>query len=250
MTQKYEVSNDEWNVRCDLAACYRLCFLLKITDRINTHISAKVTGTSDEFLLNPVGLLFDEVTASNLVKLNYAGKKIDNQNALEFNSAGYVIHSAILESRADVSCVIHHHSIAAISVGIIEEGFLPLDQHGFQFYGKIGYHDYKGFGTSISDEKKRLSKDMGDKKILFMRNHGVLICGSTVGEAFCLMDDLEQACKVQIATLSMNKKLRLPSDEIINLTVNQFDSIGRPGGEKEWPAMKRILERKGIKYQI
>ena len=91
---------------------------------------------------------------------------------------------------------------------------------------------------------------MGDKKILFMRNHGVLICGSTVGEAFCLMDDLEQACKVQIATLSMNKKLRLPSDEIINLTVNQFDSIGRPGGEKEWPAMKRILERKGIKYQI
>ena len=244
-------SNDksDWETRCDLAACYRLCHHLGFTDRINTHISLRSNYNPDEFYLNPVGLLFDEVKASNLVRLNMMGKKVDINNPYIFNEAGYVIHSSVLSNRRDVNCVIHHHSIASMIIGAIEKGLMFLTQHSLQFYKKVGYNSYKGFGVDINDEKKRLARDLANYDVLFMRNHGVLICGSSIGEAFCRMDDLEKACKTQIGVLSTNQNIIQPSESIAELTKSQYDTLGRPAGETEWPAMKRMLERLGVEYK-
>ncbi len=241
--------NSDWNTRCDLAACYRLCHYLGFTDRINTHISSRSDTKSEEFFLNPVGLLFDEVKASNLVKLNMMGEKIDTNNKYNFNEAGYMIHSAVLSNRQDVNCVIHHHSIASMTVGALRQGLMFLTQHSLQFYKSVGYHPYNGFGLDINDEKNRLANDLGNHSILFMQNHGVLICGSTIGEAFCRMDDLEKACKAQVAILSTNQDIIEPSEAVSELTKSQYDKLGRPAGETEWPAMKRILERLGVEYK-
>ncbi|PPR78288.1 MAG: Decarboxylase NovR [Alphaproteobacteria bacterium MarineAlpha2_Bin1] len=239
----------EWDTRCDLAACYRLCYHLGFTDRINTHISSRSKNNFEEFYLNPVGLLFDEVKASNLVRLNLFGKKVDKNNPYNFNEAGYMIHSAVLSNRKDINCVIHHHSIASMTVGALKQGLMFLTQHSLQFYKEVGYNSYNGFGLDINDEKKRLASDLGDHNILFMRNHGVLICGKTIGEAFCKMDDLEKACQTQIAILSTNKDIVEPSESVAYLTKSQYDNLGRPAGETEWPAMKRMLDRLGVEYK-
>tara|TARA_Y100000996_G_C22442641_1_gene610445 strand:+ start:105 stop:851 length:747 start_codon:yes stop_codon:yes gene_type:complete len=244
LNQKSDLAN-----RYDLAACYRLCHYYGFTDRINTHISSRATDNPDEFYLNPVGLLFDEVKASNLVRLTLGGKKVDIDSSFNFNKAGYMIHSAVLSNRSDINCVIHHHSIASMVVGALDVGLMYLTQHSLQFYNKVGYNSYSGFGLDINEEKKRLANDLSNNDVLFMRNHGVIVTGESVGEAFCRMDDLEKACKTQIEILSTNHKIIQPSKEVSELTKLQYDSIGRPAAETEWPAMKRMLDRFGLDYK-
>lgn len=247
--KKQKITEREWEARCDLAACYHLCNYNGISDRINTHISARIPKKNDQFLLNPIGLLFDEINATNLVSVYISGAKVDVNHPFDFNPAGYLIHSAVLEARPEIFCIIHHHSIAGIAIGALKEGLLPVSQHAMQFYGKVSYHEYKGFGTSNEDEKSRIANDLGENNILFMRNHGVLVCGNDVGQAYCLMDDLEKACKAQLAILSTSQSRHIPNDEVAKLTAEQFEKIGRPGGEKEWPAMRRFLDRIGSKYK-
>ena len=243
------IENDEYENLCDLAACYHLCHRYGFTDRINTHISSRSNINNNNFYLNPVGLLFDEVKASNLVCVSMDGEKIDKDNKFDFNDAGYLIHSAVLSTRNDVNCIIHHHSIAGMVVGALEEGLMFVNQHSLQFYNKVAYHVYEGFGRDIEKEKDRLASDLYNNDILFMRNHGVLVCGKTVGEAFCRMDDLEKACKTQIDLLSTKRKIHIPSDGIAKFTKKQFDKLGRPAGETEWPAMRRLLDRLNIDYK-
>ena len=175
------VTPEEWEVRVDLAACYRLCHQLGITDRINTHISARVPGTDGHFLLNPVGLLFDEIAASNLVKIDREGRKLDN-TPYEVNAAGYIIHSAVLDAREDVNCVLHHHTMAGIAVSALEEGLLPISQHSMQFYNRVGYHDYEGFALD-EDERARLAANIGAHQVLFLRNHGIIVAAGCVGDS-------------------------------------------------------------------
>jgi len=247
---KGKVSEAEWQVRCDLAACYRLCHEIGIVDRINTHISARVPDSDGDFLLNPVGLLFDEVTASSLVRIDRDGNKVDSDHPYDVNPAGYVIHAAVLNVRADIAAVVHHHSKAGIAIAGLKDGLLPVSQHALQFYNRIGYHDYEGFPTQNSEECDRMAVNLGNHRTMFLRNHGVLVGGRTVGEAFCVMDDLEKACEAQLAMQATGQELHLPGPEMCELTAQQFENIGRPRGETEWPAMKRMLDRKGIVYAV
>ncbi len=241
------VSADEWEVRVDLAACYRLCFELGITDRINTHISARVPGSDGDFLLNPLGLLFDEISASNLVKIDREGRKVDN-SPYEVNAAGYIIHSAVLDAREDVNCVLHHHTLASIAVSALEEGLLPLSQHSMQFYNRIGYHGYEGFALD-RDERSRLAANMGSYPAMFLRNHGILVAGATVGEAYIAMDDLEKACKAQLMAQATGKPLSLPPKEVCEHAASMYERPERgPRQALEWETMKRSLDRAGVPY--
>ncbi|MDA0367397.1 MAG: class II aldolase/adducin family protein [Proteobacteria bacterium] len=245
-----KVSDAEWQVRCDLAACYRLCDEFGIVDRINTHISARVPDSGGDFLLNPVGLLFDEVTASSLVRIDRDGNKTDPDHPYDVNPAGYVIHSAVLNVRSDIMCVIHHHSLAGIAVAGLKEGLLPVSQHALQFYDRIAYHDYEGFPTQDNEECARMARNLGNHRTMFLRNHGVVVGGRSVGEAFCVMDDLEKACEAQLMMQATGRELHLPSPEMCERTAQQFENIGRPRGETEWPAMKRLLDRQGMIYAV
>lgn len=247
---KGKVSEAEWQARCDLAACYRLCHEFGVVDRINTHVSARVPGSEGDFLLNPVGLLFDEVTASSLVRIDRDGNKVDPGHPYDVNPAGFVIHSAVLNVRSDITCVIHHHSLAGIAVAGLKEGLLPVSQHALQFYDRVAYHDYDGFPTQGSEECERMALNLGNRRTMFLRNHGVIVGGRSVGEAFCVMDDLEKACQAQLMMQATGRELHLPSPEVCELTAQQFENIGRPRGETEWPAMKRMLDRKGIVYAV
>ncbi|MSO64644.1 MAG: class II aldolase/adducin family protein [Alphaproteobacteria bacterium] len=246
---KNKVSPEEWEVRCDLAAVYRLMHHAAMTDRINTHVSARVPGGDGNSLLNPVGLLFDEVTASNLVRIDRAGNKMDPDNPYDVNPAGYVIHSAVLDARADVRCVIHHHSPAGVAVSALAEGVLPVSQHSLQFYNRVGFVDYEGFATqAAADERTKIAHGLGNHKVMFLRNHGVVVAGRTVGETYTVMDDLEQACRSQIMALSTGRPLHLPPPDVCEKTAQQFVDFGRPRGETEWPALRRLLDRMGSDY--
>lgn len=248
---KGKVSPEEWAVRCDLAACYRLMHLQGMTDRINTHISARVPGSNGDFLLNPVGLLFDEVTASNLVRIDRAGRKQDPDNPYDVNPAGFVIHSAVLRSRGDVQCVIHHHTPAGVAISALAEGLLPVSQHSLQFYNRVGYYNYDGFATQSPDEEcAKIARGLGNHKAMFLRNHGVVVAGRSVGETFTTMDDLEQACRSQLLVLGTGRPLHLPPPDVCEKTAQQFANFGRPRGETEWPAMRRLLDRQGVPYAI
>ena len=240
------VSPEEWEVRVDLAAAYRLCHHDGVTDRINQHISARVPGTDGHFLLNPIGLLFDEVTASNLVKIDREGNKVDN-NPYDVNPAGYIIHSAVLDARPDVNCVLHHHTLASIAVSALEEGVIPISQHSMQFYNRVGYHDYEGFALD-KDERSRLAASLGPHRVMFLRNHGILVAGRTVAEAYIVMDDLEKSCKAQLMAQATGKKIHLPPSEVCEFTARQFETQGRPRGELEYEAMMRMLDREGVAY--
>lgn len=241
------VTPEEWEVRVDLAACYRLCHQIGITDRINTHISARVPGTDGHFLLNPLGLLFDEISASNLVKIDREGRKLDN-TPYEVNAAGYIIHSAVLDARADVNCVLHHHTLASIAVSVLEEGLLPISQHSMQFYNRIGYHDYEGFALD-RDERARLAADFGTHQAMFLRNHGILVAAKTVGDAFIVMDDLEKSCKAQLMAQATGQPLRLPPHEVCEHAACLFERPERGSRQAlEWETLKRSLDRAGTPY--
>lgn len=239
--------------RIDLAAAYRLVHRLGLDDSIYTHISVRLPDGHDRFLLNPYGLRFDEVTASNLVTVDLDGTVLDDPTGLGINRAGFTIHSAIHAARPDVVCVLHTHTVAGVAVSCQQDGLLPLNQWSMQFTDRIGYHDFEGIATDL-DERSRLAADLGDKRVMILRNHGLLTCGRAVGEAFSLMHNLERSCRAQLALQASGAAIRRPPIEIARKTSGQYadweDRIyagNRP--DIEWEAFKRRLDRTDPDYR-
>lgn len=242
-------SPEEWDTRVNLAACYRLVELTGMSDMVNTHISARIPGT-DDILINPYGWLFEEVTASSLVKIDIAGNILGRAaDNLGINPAGYVIHSAVHAAREDVQCVLHTHTRAGGAVAALKCGLLPISQKALRFYGHIGYHDYEGPAVNL-EERKRLQEDLGSNNVMILRNHGLLTCAPTIAEAFNMMLSLDRACQIQIDAMSCNTELEIPSDEIKAHTARLFEpAVRRPYGVMEWPAMLRMLDRRDPSYR-
>ncbi|HET8726875.1 MAG TPA: class II aldolase/adducin family protein [Alphaproteobacteria bacterium] len=243
------VSPEEWRVRVDLAACYRLLARFGMTDLIYTHVSAAVPGPEEHFLLNPYGMLFDEVTASALVKVDLDGR-IVMDTPFDVNPAGFTIHSAVHGARRDVGCVVHTHTKAGMAVASVRSGLLPLTQFALQFYDRIAYHDYEGIALDLA-ERERLVRDLGDRRVMILRNHGLLTAGATVPHAFSLMFYLNRSCEVQLAAQSMGDELVLPPPEVCEHTARQYDDIDPigPDMDREWQALLRLLDRDGADYR-
>jgi ribulose-5-phosphate 4-epimerase/fuculose-1-phosphate aldolase len=241
------VSDEEWQARVDLAACYRLAALAGWDDLIYTHISARVPGPEHHFLINPFGLTFDEITASSLVKIDLDGTIIgDTPHGV--NKAGFVIHSAIHEARADLACVMHLHTEAGMALSMLKDGLQPLSQHAMRFYGRIGYHGYEGIALD-EDEKTRLVADLGPHRALILRNHGFLTAGGSVAEAYVLMFYLEKAARAQLQAMATGAPLATPPEAVGDHTARQFEGDSIPVGEREWPALLRRLDRKNPGYR-
>jgi ribulose-5-phosphate 4-epimerase/fuculose-1-phosphate aldolase len=244
-----KVSPEEWQMRVDIAACYRLVALFGMNDLVYNHISGRVPGADGHFLINPYGYAYEEVTASSLVKIDFDGKLVlDSGTGCGVNLAGFVIHSAVHRARHDVACVIHTHSPAGMAVSALKCGLLPLTQNAM-FFGEIGYHDYEGPAVDV-DEQQRLVRDLGDGAAMILRNHGLLTAGRTVCEAFVTMHWLEKACQAQLAAMACNTELNHPDQKTVALTNDRY----KPGQrrkitELEWPAMLRMLERRDPSFR-
>ncbi len=234
------ISPEEWQVRVDLAACYRLCALNGWDDLIYTHISAAVPGEEGRFLINPFGFRFDEICASNLVKIDLQGRVIGEQQ-YKVNVTGFAIHGAVHAARSDAICVMHLHNANGIAVGMQKHGLLPLSQHALRFYEQIGYHDYEGLALS-AQEQSRLIARLGNYPAMFLRNHGTLISGRTVAEAFVLMDMLDKACGFQLKAQAGGMPLSMPAADICRKTYRELIGDGSPEGVLEWPALLRKLD--------
>jgi len=239
LSLKDKVSELEWQTRIDLAACYRLVAIHGWDDLIYTHISARIPGT-DEYLINAFGLAFDEITASNLVKIDIHGNVIDEDSPFDINPAGFTIHSAVHQVRHDAMCVLHLHNNETIAVASLEEGLLPLSQYAMFALASMSYHDYEGLAVN-AEEKLRLQSDLGNKNFMLLRNHGALTVGQTIGDAFMHMYDLTRACQVQLQIMSTNMKPVLVEQAIVDNIKAQANVVhsGLTGGQKSWPAMLR-----------
>jgi len=240
------MSQAEWQMRIDLAACYRLVALYGMDDMFSTHISARVPDAEGHFLLNPYGVLFEQVTASDLVKVDLDGN-IVRDTGYRINSAGFVIHSAVHAARPDAKCVLHTHTVAGMAVASIEEGLLPLTQKSMRFYNRIGYHDYEGVADDL-DERERLTRDLGSHNALILRNHGLLTCGGTVARAFFLMKNLEKCCQSQLAAMASGGKLLKLSVGLMEHAATQV--ADRLDGEASgWAALLNKLDRIDPSYR-
>jgi ribulose-5-phosphate 4-epimerase/fuculose-1-phosphate aldolase len=239
-------SAGEREARIDLAACYRLIAQFRMTDLVYTHISARIPGT-EHFLLNPYGFLFEEVTASNLVRIDIDGNIVED-TSYTVNPAGFTIHSAIHRARSDVNCVLHTHTRAGIAISALREGLLPISQIALQFYNRLAYHDYEGIALDL-DERDRLARDLGDRKAMILRNHGLLTAGASVAEAFSLMFYLERACEIQIAALSTGRELIVPTPEVCEKAARQHEEDDEPAGTREWRALLRQLDGTDPSYR-
>lgn len=242
-----DISAGEWQVRRDLAACYRLCALRHWDDIVYTHISAAVPGEPGRFLINPFGYRFDEITASNLVKIDLQGNIIGDHD-YRINVTGFAIHAAVHAARPDAHCVMHLHNVNGIAVGAQEAGLLPLSQHALRFYGQIGYHAYEGLALS-ANEQQRLVDRLGSYPAMLLRNHGTLICGRTIAEAFVLMDTLDKACEIQLKAQSGGARLLMPDADTCSRTHRELLADGSPEGALEWPALLRQLDELSPSYK-
>jgi ribulose-5-phosphate 4-epimerase/fuculose-1-phosphate aldolase len=237
-----KVSVEEWKLRVDLAATYRLVAQHGWDDMIFTHISARVPGPDHHFLINPYGLLFEEITASSLVKIDLDGNKVE-ESPYSVNPAGFTIHSALHMNRDDAHCIIHVHTTDGVAVSAQADGLLPLDQHAMLIMGDLAYHDYEGVALDL-DERERLVQDVGDKHIMLLRNHGTLTIGRSCADAFLRMYYLERSCSMQVRAMSGGAKLNWPNQGVPEKTAQQggrgFDG---PIGALAWPALLRKLDR-------
>jgi len=238
---------EEWAVRTDLAALYRLVAHFRMTDMIDTHISARLPGDTPTFLINRYGILFNEMRASDLVKIDHLGNVIDERAQREperfrVNAAGFTIHSAIHMARHDLHFVVHTHTAAGIAVSAQENGLLPISQHALKFYEKLGYHDYEGIALDLA-ERERLVRDLGPHKVMILRNHGLLAGGATAAEAFHEIYFLERACQAQIQAMSGGAKLTLPPVEVRKRVAEQFnrDTSGEIRNIA-WQAALRLID--------
>jgi ribulose-5-phosphate 4-epimerase/fuculose-1-phosphate aldolase len=232
----------EHDIRVDLAACYRLVALFGWDDLIFTHISARVPGEKDAFLINPYGMLFEEITASSLVKVDSHGEKLSHTD-WPVNPAGFVIHSAIHEARHDVACVLHTHTNAGVAVSAQREGLLPISQIATIALASLGYHDYEGIALR-DDEKPRLVRDLGHNIGLILRNHGLLTVGASISDAFAAMYSLQRACEVQLLAQAGARELVSVDPRILGGVKANVDAVTRGlGSSLAWPALKRKLDR-------
>jgi ribulose-5-phosphate 4-epimerase/fuculose-1-phosphate aldolase len=246
----------EWATRVDLAACYRLVDLYAMTDLHLNHISARVPGHDEHFLINSFGMMYEEITASSLIKVDLSGKIVANANPeYGVNLPGYVIHSAIHGARHDVACVLHTHTNAGMAVSVLKCGLLPLTQTAMR-WAHVAYHDFEGVVVDL-DERKRLVDNLGDAEVMILRNHGLLAVGQTIGQAFNNIYRLERACQTQLLALACNSEIATPPREVIARSNAQLtimpspDAQGkrRPHGSLEWPALKRMLDRRDPSYK-
>lgn len=240
---KGKVSEQEWAIRVDLAACYRLMVLHGWDDLIYTHVSTHIPGTP-HYLINAFGLTFDEITASNLVKIDIDGNVVDPDCPFAINPAGFTIHGAIHEVRKDDMCIFHVHSNETIAVASLKKGLLPLSQYAMFALASMSYHDYEGLAVN-ADEKQRLQDDLGDKNFMLLRNHGALTMGKTIGDAFMHMYDLIRACEIQLQIMSTSMEPILVDQSIVDGIKAQASIVhtGLTGGQKAWPAMLRRVYR-------
>jgi ribulose-5-phosphate 4-epimerase/fuculose-1-phosphate aldolase len=236
----------EWQTRVDLAACYRLVDLFGWSDLINTRITARVPGPEHHFLINAYGLLFDEITASSLVKIDVRGNKVEPSEC-EVNSGGSAIPGAVHMARLELVCVLHTHSVAGCAVSMQKEGLLPLNQHALQIIGDVAYHDYEGTARS-PEERARFLADLGDRRIMVLRNHGLLIAGTSIAEAFLLTYRMERACAMQLAFQQSGAAFHPIGDEIVSATVRRAAGRNTPA-TVEWPALLRKLDRIDPSYK-
>jgi ribulose-5-phosphate 4-epimerase/fuculose-1-phosphate aldolase len=241
------MSDAEWRTRLDLAACYRLVDLFGWSDLINTRITARLPGQHDHFLINPYGLLFDEVTASSLVKIDAEGNKVERSDA-QVNSAGFAMPSTVHMARPEIACVLHTHSIAGCAVSMQTDGLLPLNQHALQVIEDIAYHDYEGTGRNV-EERARLLADLGDRHILVLRNHGLLIVGTSIAAAFVATYRMERACAMQLAFQQSGAVFHSLSDEVIRAAYNRPTGGRNEPAKPEWPALLRKLDRIDPSYK-
>ncbi len=237
---------EERQIRVQLAACYRLMHRYAMSDLIYTHVSARLPGPDGHFLFNPYGLMFDEITASNLVEVDREGNVVGD-GEWPVNRAGYVIHSAVLDGRTDVQCALHTHTRAGVAVSTLACGLLPISQHAMQFHDRIAYHDYEGIACDL-DERQRLVADLGDKNAMVLRNHGLLTVGPSVGDAFLTMFNLEQSCKIQIDAMRSGADLVYPSAEVCEHAARQFEQ-GANVEKPAWAALIRQLDRDDPSYR-
>jgi len=236
-----QVSAEEWQKRVDLAACYRLVHLYGMDEMIANHISTSVPGEDNAFLLNPYGLLYEQMHASCFIKVDLEGNTLFNPTDMEINHAGFVIHSAVHKARHDVDCVIHTHTLAGMAVSAMKKGLLPLAQTAMRFID-IAYHDYEGPAIRL-EEQERLVSNLGDREVMILRNHGLLATGASIPEAFNNIFRLERACQLQVMTLSCNTELSLPQREVVEETNHLFKpGVRRRLGLLEWPALLRKLD--------
>jgi ribulose-5-phosphate 4-epimerase/fuculose-1-phosphate aldolase len=238
----------EVELRQDLAAAYRLVALFGMTDLVFTHLSARIPGEGHRFLINPYGLLFEEITASSLVEVDAQGEP-RQETSWPVNPAGFVIHSAVHTARPDAVCVMHTHTLAGMTVAAQTGGLLPLNQISMEFDNQVGLHEYEGIAADDNlTERERIVRDLGMKHCLIMRNHGLLTVGRTVAEAFYWMYYLEQACRIQISAQSTGVQLSMPSDDVVARTSNQFTSEANKGW-LPWQALRRKLDREQPTYR-
>jgi ribulose-5-phosphate 4-epimerase/fuculose-1-phosphate aldolase len=244
-------SPEEWDARLDLAAAYRLAAKFGWHDMLGNHFSLRVPGTTDQYLLNPLGLFFEEITASSLVKMDLNGNVLSEARH-GINKAGEVIHGGILAARPDIAAVMHLHSAPGAGVSAQTDGLLPISQNALILMDRVRYHDYEGPASNAEDERRALARDLGDGSILFLRNHGTLTAGRTMGEAFVLLGRVERACEIQLAA-QLGSGIHYPSKEAIEHTVKIGSKMyapgsRSPGAQLEWAAFRRKLDREDPGY--
>lgn len=251
-----DCSPEEWQLRVELAAVYRLVDHFGWSELIWTHNTVRVPGHEHEFLINPYGLRFDEVTASNLVKVDWQGNILAGAPGVEINPAGFIIHSAIHMARPDIRCIVHTHTLAGMAVAALECGVLPVSMYALGYFEQVAYHDFEGPSVD-ADERARLGADLGEKQVMVMRNHGLLACGETIAQAFVRMFRLERACQVQLAAQATGGKLVIPPREVCELSRERSDAfLSTEGGRgysrnanPEFTALLRMLDRKDPSYK-
>jgi len=244
--------SEEWDLRVQLAAAYRLIDHFGWSELIWTHTTVRVPGPEHHFLINPYGYRFDEVCASNLVKVDLYGAIIGDQT-LEINPAGFVIHSAIHMARRDVQCVMHTHTLAGMAVAALDCGLLPISMYALGYYESVGYHDFEGPSLELG-ERERLAANLGDRNVFVMRNHGLLTCGDSVAQAFVRMYRLERACQVQLAAQATGAGLVVPPVSVCEVSRERSDDfLGDKGYSRErnpeFAAMLRLLDKKDPSYK-
>ena len=239
---KASVSAEEWQTRVDLAACYRAVAMMGWDDLVFTHITAKIPGEGHHFLINPYGFMFEEITASSLVKIDLAGNKLDD-NPYPINPAGFVIHSAIHAARDDAKCVLHTHSLNGVAVSAQKGGVLPISQQSIFVLANLAYHSYEGVAL-MDDEKPRLVADLGTKNFFMLRNHGLLTVAPTIPDAFQLMYIFEAACTIQVRAQAGGELIPIPQAIIDNAAAQSRQVTRGQGGQLSWPGVLRRLQRR------
>ena len=244
-----KISAEEWRTRIDLAAAYRLVALMGWDDMVYTHITAKIPGPEHHFLINPYGMMFDEITASSLVKVDLAGNVVMD-SPFPINPAGFTIHSAVHAVREDAGCVLHTHSVNGVAVSAQADGVLPISQQSIFVLSSLGYHDYEGVALR-DDEKPRLVRDLSNNNFFMLRNHGLLTVGQSVADAFMAMYTFESVCMIQVRAQSGGRRLTMIDPAIIATSAQQAQQVtkGMGSGALNWPGLLRRLDRRSPGYE-